>query len=78
MKQAKVSFQLKKTGMQFEEDRWKTEQNVQVQISSGSSWTRRLIDGQGCPRSPPAVHRTDTVHQSTKPEQRFGGRERKN
>lgn len=32
-----VSFQLKETGMQFEEDQWKTEQNVQVQIAAVSS-----------------------------------------
>lgn len=64
--------------MQFEEDQWKTEQNVQVQISSVSSWFTRLIFGQGSSvlARPPTVHRTDTVHHSTKPEQRLGGRER--
>lgn len=48
MKQAKVSFQLKKTGMQFKDDQWKTEENVQVPISSGVSWFRLKV-AQVCP-----------------------------
>lgn len=48
-------------------------------FKSVSGWLRRPTDRpsvRGVLALPPAVHRTDTVHHSTKPEQRCGGRER--
>lgn len=73
MKQAKVSFQLKKTGMQLDEDRNGEKRSVSNQFLVGSD-DRPSV--RGVLALPPAVHRTDTVHHSTKPEQRCGGRER--
>lgn len=60
MKQAQVSFQLKETGMQLDQDQ-KGEKGVSFKSVSG-----RFRRFRGVLALPPAVHRTDTVHRSTK------------
>lgn len=60
MKQAKVSFQLKKTGMQLDEDR-NGEKNVQFQISFWLVQTTDRWSGASSLFLPPSTERTQSI-----------------
>lgn len=71
MKQAKVSFQLRRLACSLKKTSAKWGKKSRSNLSR-----RPAAAGRGVLARPPAVRGTDTVHHSREPEQRCGGRER--